>query len=128
MMPALLILVGVGVFCLILQTVALVVLGRLVMIRHRARKILDAKNNEMVLHIIESRVAYERCMNPWNLYEPGSVNHPGRKRRIDRFKTALGALEYADAIYPGVRIEITDVHYDVIPTQDVRDGTRIEAT
>ena len=128
MMPALLILVGVGVFCLILQTVALVVLGRLVMIRHRARKILDAKNNEMVLHIIESRVAYERCMNPWNLYEPGSANHPGRKRRIDRFQTALGALEYADAIYPGVRIEITDVHNDVIPTQGVRDGTRIEAT
>lgn len=128
MMTALLILVGVGVFCLILQTVALVVLVRLVMIRHTARKILDAKNNEMVLRIIESRIAHERCMNPWNLYEPGSVNHPGRKRRIDRFLTALGALEYADAIYPGVRVEITDVHNDVIPTQDVRDGTRVEAT
>ena len=129
MMTALLILVGVGVFCLILQTVALVVLARLAIIRHTARKMLDAENNEMVLHIIESRIAAEQPgMNPWNLYEPGSVNHPGRKRRIDRFKTALGALEYADAIYPGVRIEITDVHNDVIPTQGVRDGTRIEAT
>ena len=125
MMPALLILVGVGVFCLILQTVALVVLVRLVTIWHTARKMLDAKNNEMVLHIRESRIGH---FNPWVLFEPGSVNHPGRKRRVDRFTTALGALEYAEAIYTGTRVEITDAHFDVIPTQDVRDGTRIEAT
>ena len=123
MITALWILVGLQ----LVQTVALVVLVRLVIIRHTARKMRDAKNNEMVLSIVESRVAPQRGLNPWNLYEPGSANHPGKKRPIDRFKTALGALEYADAIYPGVRVTITDVHYDVIPAQDVRDGKRIEA-
>ena len=121
MMTALWILVGLQ----LVQTVVLVLLFCFEIARHKAYKRLNAKNNKMVLHIRESRIGR---FNPWVLFEPGSVNHPASKRRVDRFKTALGALEYADAIYTGVRIEITDVHYDVIPTQDVRDGTRIEAT
>jgi hypothetical protein len=124
MITALWILVGLQ----LAQFACTVVLVLLVKSRHKARKILDAKNNEMVLHIMESRLAPERGFNPWVLFEPGSVNHPARKRRVDRFKTALGALEYADAIYPGVRVEITDVHYEIIPPEDVRDGTRIEAS
>ncbi len=111
----------------LVQTVALVMLFRFAILRHKAQKLTDIKNNEMVLHIIESRLTPERGFNRWLLFEPGSLNHPSRKRRVDRFKTALDALEYADATYPGIRVEITDSHYDIIPTQDVRDGTRIEA-
>ena len=121
MMTALWILVGLQ----LVQTVALVVLFCFERVRRKACKLTDIANNEMVLHIRESRIAR---FHPWVLFEPSSVNHPGRKYRIERFQTALGALEYAEAIYTGIRVEITDVHYDVIPTQDVRDGTRIEAT
>ena len=123
MMTILGILIGIQ----LVQTVALVVLVCLVISQHTAQKMVDAKNNEMVVRIFESRVAPDRGMNPWVLREPGSINHPAKKRAIDRFQTALGALEYADAIYPGVQVTITDAYFDVIPTQDVRDGTRVEA-
>jgi len=121
MMTALWILVGLQ----LVQTVALVVLFRFEILRHKA-------DNKMVVRIRESRHGLKDSqggpLNPWLLYEPGSVNHPAAKHSVDRFQTALGALEYADAIYPGVRVKIMDNYCDVIPTQDVRDGTRIKAS
>ena len=123
-MTALWILVGLQ----LAQFACTVILFRFEILRHRARKRIDIANNEMVLHIMESRRASEHIRNPWYLYEPGSVNHPAAKRAVDKFQTALGALEYADAIYPGVRVEITDGHFDIIPTQDVRAGMRVEAS
>ncbi len=124
MITALWILVGLQ----LVQTVAIVVLFRFEILRYKAQKRTDAKNNEVVIHILESRVARRHGRNPWILYGPGSTNHPASKKSLDRFETALGALEYADAIYPGIRVEITDSHYEIIPLEDVRDGTRIEAS
>ncbi len=108
----------------LVQTAASVVWFRLEYLRHKA-------DNAMVLRIRESnhgcKDSQGQPLNPWLLYEPGSIKHPAAKHSVDRFKTAMGALEYADAIYPGVRVEITDGHFEIIPTQDIRDGTRVEA-
>ncbi len=112
----------------LVQTVALVVLVRLTIKRYKVWKRTEAENNEMVVRIKESRRAHELDENAWFLYEPGSINHPAASKSVDRFQKALGAIEYADSIYPGVRIQITDAHFYDIPVQDVRDGTRVEAS
>ncbi len=108
-----------------MQLAAIVVWFRSEYLRHKA-------DNKMVLRIRESNHGCKDSegnpLNPWLLYEPGSIKHPAANHPVDRFQTALGALEYADSIYPGVRVEIMDNYCDVIPTQDVRDGTRIEAS
>lgn len=113
----------VGFQCI--QTTAIVVWLRLEYLRHKA-------DNKMVVRIRESlhgaKDSQGEPLNPWLLYEPGSVKHPAAKHSVDRFLTALGALEYADAIYPGVGVEIMDTYFDIIPTQDVRDGKRLEAS
>jgi len=110
MMTALWILVGLQ----LVQTATIVVLFRVEMLRRRKKP--------PAVRILESNICSERGLGAWNLYGPNS------RRLVSRFETALSALAYADAEFPGVPVRIRDSYHDPIDPQELRDGLRVEAS